>query len=375
MKNSDRRKKSPVVGLLASYPLPPNMQAVLYNLGRMMLEECELQLIMGPEKLPKQLQGLMQSTHVEPPPVPLHGLGFPLKAIFTYVRRYQPDVLMNVGQTYPLGVAVITAGKMYGIRTILRVTEDYLAEAKVEGTASEKVWRQLFHGTLLHYAIYRQADTVIPVGRRLARKLVRAGMNGKKVHHLPQPFDANIFERSSALSKTKYKKEVGLEENRRTILNVGRMSWGKGADRTLKIIKKVIKRNKKDFQFCLVGDGPYMETFSDLPPEHVYTAGKVERKEVHKYFKAADLLIHPSRREALPNVILEAIAARVPIIASPVGDIPEYVDSTTEDPGEYAKYILNKEWNPEKIPKWYNWEVQKNKYNNIINKNQNINDT
>mgnify|MGYP002762253229 CR=1 FL=1 len=358
-------KESPVVGLLASYPLQPNLQAVLYNLGRMLKDEVTFHLVMGPEKLPEQLEGLVQSIHVDPPPVSTHGRGFSMKAAFSYASAHRPDVLMNVGQPYPLGIAVVTAGRVYGIRTVLRITGDYLAEASIAGTRREKIWRQLFHGTLLHN-VYQQADTVLPVGRRLAQKLVGAGFPEETVHPLPQPFDAELFEQKAGAQKVEKKRELGLEPDRKMILNVGRLTWGKGADRVLEVARRVTDRANGQFQFCLVGDGPYKEAFSSFPSEAVYTAGYVDREKVHEYFQAADLLIHPSRRDALPNVILEAIAARVPVIASPVGEIPDYVSTTLEGVPKYVDCILSKEWRCEPIPSWFSWEEQKSKYARLL---------
>jgi glycosyltransferase involved in cell wall biosynthesis len=41
------------------------------------------------------------------------------------------------------------------------------------------------------------------------------------------------------------------------------------------------------------------------------------------YYNAADLLLHPSSSEGSPNVIKEAMACNLPVLATPVGDIPE----------------------------------------------------
>jgi glycosyltransferase involved in cell wall biosynthesis len=357
--------ESPIVGLLASYPLQPNLQAVLYNLGRMLKGEVTFDLVMGPEKLPEQLEGLVRDIHVDPPPVSLHGLGFPLKAAFSYASGGRADVLMNVGQPYPLGVAVVTAGKTFGIRTVLRVTGDYLSESDIAKTYRKRVWRQLFHETLLH-KIYRQADTVVPVGEQLAQKLVRRGFDEEKVVTIPQPFDATLFEKKSNSQKIDKKRELGLEPDKKMILNVGRLTWGKGADRVLEIARRVNHRASNKFQFCLVGDGPYKDSFSSFPTQVVHTAGYVDREDVHKYFQAADLLIHPTRRDALPNVILEAKAAGVPIVASPVGEIADYVDTTTEVTDEYVQYIINEEWVCTELPSWFEWGYQREEYKSLL---------
>ncbi len=362
-----KESESPIIGLLASYPLKPNLQAVLYNLGRMLKGEATFDLVMGPEKLPERLEGLFRDIHVDPPPVSLHGLGFPLKAAFSYASAGRPDVLMNVGQPYPLGVSVVAAGKTFNIRTVLRVTGDYLSESNIARTYSEQIWRQLFHETLLH-KVYQQAGTVVPVGQRLADKLIKSGFHEEKVKTIPQPFDPELFREESG-SKIERKRELGLQSDKITILNVGRLSWGKGADRVLEIVERIWYKEEDKFQFCLVGNGPYKEAFKSYPTDDVKTTGYVKRKKIHKYFQAADLMIYPTRRDALPNVILEAIATKVPIIASPVGEIPDYVNVTTESTEEYVRYIKSEKWATDESPSWFKWESQVQKYKSLLLQN------
>jgi glycosyltransferase involved in cell wall biosynthesis len=53
--------------------------------------------------------------------------------------------------------------------------------------------------------------------------------------------------------------------------------------------------------------------------------GFVEHKEMMKYFEKADIFIRPSLSEGLGTAFLEAMAAEVPVIATPVGGIPDFL--------------------------------------------------
>jgi glycosyltransferase involved in cell wall biosynthesis len=80
-------------------------------------------------------------------------------------------------------------------------------------------------------------------------------------------------------------------------------------------------------RLLIVGEGPEEERLRGdaerlAPP--VLFAGY--RDDVMEVLDAADLLLHPSRMEGFPITLLEAMAARVPILASRVGGIPEIVD-------------------------------------------------
>jgi glycosyltransferase involved in cell wall biosynthesis len=54
--------------------------------------------------------------------------------------------------------------------------------------------------------------------------------------------------------------------------------------------------------------------------------GFVPQKEIPKYFSVCDIFIRPSRSEGFGNSFIEAMAARLPVIATPVGGIPDFID-------------------------------------------------
>jgi glycosyltransferase involved in cell wall biosynthesis len=330
-------------------------------------DEFVFYLIMGPEDPPAQLRDLYSVFHFDTPLIDKAGIGFSFKATREYLAQQRPEAIMNASQPFPLGLAVVALGRWYDVFTIIRVTEDYFAEGEI-GTAWERKKRSVLHGMLFN-AMYRTSDVAIPVGPNLAEKLVRHGFDPDRVHPLPQPFNPDLFSPLPSNGWRQLKKKLGLEPDRETILTVGRLGWGKGADRVLEITTRV-HRESDAYQFCLVGDGGYADTFRrQFAPEDVFCAGYVPREQVHHYFKVADLLIHPSRRDALPNVILEALAAEVPVIAAPVGEIDNLVTMLSNDPDEYVQKILGEHWVLDELPEPLNsWEKQAKKYRFISGK-------
>ncbi len=123
---------------------------------------------------------------------------------------------------------------------------------------------------------------------------------------------------------------------------------------------KAIKEIDKEFELIMIGSGEN----PDKEKMHQYIK-KNELKNVHliewidnasQYLKAFDIFILPSIKEGLPYTILEASAAEIPIITTPIGGIPEIIKNNvngllvqpknSQQLAEKIKYLIN---NPEKI--------------------------
>jgi glycosyltransferase involved in cell wall biosynthesis len=116
---------------------------------------------------------------------------------------------------------------------------------------------------------------------------------------------------------------VSLDTDAADILFIGDMRLLKGVDVFLEAVRKVHQSRKVNA--VLVGDGPDLPLFrkqaQNLGLDHVVRfAGRLPAREA---FAKGKLLVIPSRAESFPYIVIEAIAARVPVIASNVGGIPE----------------------------------------------------
>lgn len=352
------------IAFLSSYPLQPNIEAFLYNLGRMVGQRFELDLIMGPEDPPPHLVSLFNIYHERAPDWEVAGLGYALQATNRYLEDHSPALLVNAAQPLPLGVAVILMGKLHGVKTLLRVTGNFLNNAAMSDDLLIRLRRFLIHNVLLP-RVYQLADQIVAIGPDLARDLVHAGFHESKVSAMYQPFDARTFTPVTKKRKVELKKSLNLDPSRKTILFVGRIRWEKGADRLVNVIDNVLEKSKR-FQFCLVGEGPLRDAFKAYGDD-VRLPGYVPRKKVHKYFKASDLLVHPSRTEgAIPHVVLEALACGVPVIAAPVGEISKVVTTTSDDPGDYVSHILSEQWSEDPLPDCFKWQKQARAYTELL---------
>ncbi|MSR76152.1 MAG: glycosyltransferase [Candidatus Ryanbacteria bacterium] len=120
--------------------------------------------------------------------------------------------------------------------------------------------------------------------------------------------------------------ELGVTSEQKVVLFVHHLSRRKGADR----IKPIAKRFADDQSvvFIVVGSGPLAD---DIVGGNIRRVGSVPQDVMPRYFAAADVFLMPSEEEGFPNVLLEAMAMGVPIVASAVGGVREIVLKGAQD--------------------------------------------
>ncbi len=90
----------------------------------------------------------------------------------------------------------------------------------------------------------------------------------------------------------------------------------------------LVSRDHPDTQLCLVGDGPLKPAMEQLA-QQIIPSGRVQflpgRADLRPLLEQASLFALSSRHEAFPNVVLEAMAMGLPVVATKVGGLPELV--------------------------------------------------
>jgi len=114
------------------------------------------------------------------------------------------------------------------------------------------------------------------------------------------------------------------------VLFVGWMIEAKGVRELLEAA-----RSLPEARFTLVGPG-HGEFLARIEPElralasHVRLLPACPREQVVELYRQADVFVLPTYREGFPNVVLEAMAAGLPVVATPVGAIPDAIEPGRE---------------------------------------------
>jgi glycosyltransferase involved in cell wall biosynthesis len=192
------------------------------------------------------------------------------------------------------------------------------------------------------------ADRVITVCEAFARELSFGGVPRERIHvqhNSIRPERLGSSEEAEAIIK-----RLGIAKNETLVLSVGRLSREK-AHVDLIAAFKHLPENYSDTKstIVIVGDGPERAGLAALASSF-HKIGKVifvgQVSNVQPYYAAADVVVLPSHSEGSPYVLLEAMAAKVPIVATAVGGVPEMVENEetallvpARDPGAMAAAI------------------------------------
>lgn len=122
---------------------------------------------------------------------------------------------------------------------------------------------------------------------------------------------------------------LGIADTERVILSVGRLSREK-AQADLIIAFQQFCEAHRDSRLVIVGDGPERQNLEAAArtyrvDDRIIFTGQIS--DVQPFYALADVFVLPSHSEGSPNVLLEAMAAQVPVVATAVGGVPEIVEN------------------------------------------------
>ncbi|MBI2464251.1 glycosyltransferase [Candidatus Peregrinibacteria bacterium] len=167
----------------------------------------------------------------------------------------------------------------------------------------------------LHF-FYNQANAIIAVSPEVKRTLRKWGIQ-KKIYIIPNGVNRELFKRDKKI-RQKMRKKFSFADHEFVVINSGQIQPRKGIETFIKMAKSL-----PDVKFLWVGGIPFknlaqdykkMKKIENSAPKNVFFTGTVPFENMPNYYSAADMLFFPSHQETFGFAIIEAAAAKLPLL-------------------------------------------------------------
>ena len=184
--------------------------------------------------------------------------------------------------------------------------------------------RQRWHRALDRLTAFLSAGSVCVSHGVLRFSRGVGGLDPRRLTVIPNGIDPGPFDRASAVPRG----DLGIPEQAHLALAVGRLDVQKGLADLLAAAEQVIAQCPS-WHLALAGDGPCRAWLLEQVDTQPLLGGRIHwlgpRDDVPGLLKAADVLVLASLWEGMPNVVLEAMAASRPVVATAVEGTEELV--------------------------------------------------
>lgn len=330
---------------LVSETFPPEVNGVANTLGRLCQGLRErghrLQLVrprQADDTAPNDDQLLLTRGW----PLPGYaGLQWGQSSLHKLLRRWQrnrPDVLY-IATEGPLGLSALRAARRLGIPVVSGFHTNFQQYSDHYGFG---LLTRLLTGYLRWFHNRSRLTLVPSPSQRL--ELQRRGF--ERLELLARGVDGQLFHparRSAAL-----RAEWGLGEDEIAVLHVGRLA----AEKNLQLLTRAFRQLQRDLpqqrlRLVLVGDGPLRAQLQTELPEALFCG--VQRGEaLAAHYASGDLFLFPSLSETFGNVVLEALASGLAVVAFDQAAAAQHIrhghNGALATPGDEVAFIESARW-------------------------------
>lgn len=240
---------------------------------------------------------------------------------YVWRRRHEFDVLHSHGAYYTNAI-VGPLARAAGLKSIVK--------ASLANDDLHDIGRTL--SGRLHRALLRQVDACVAISRDLVREFNDCGLPAERIHYLPNGVDTALFHPADASDRQALRAELGLPADVPVALYAGVMDARKNIEW---LATQWVQQDAFGTGALLVAVGPQsredpngeliarLNALGARAPQRFML--RPRSADMERYLRAADLLVLPSHREGLPNVVLEAMASGLPCVAADVSGTRDLV--------------------------------------------------
>lgn len=269
------------------------------------------------------------------------GLQWGQSSLHKLLRRWQrnrPDVLY-IATEGPLGLSALRAARRLGIPVVSGFHTNFQQYSDHYGFG---LLTRLLTGYLRWFHNRSRLTLVPSPSQRL--ELQRRGF--ERLELLARGVDGQLFHpaRRSAALRT----EWGLGEDEIAVLHVGRLA----AEKNLQLLIRAFRQLQRDLpqqhlRLVLVGDGPLRAQLQAELPEALFCG--VQRGEtLAAHYASGDLFLFPSLSETFGNVVLEALASGLAVVAFDQAAAAQHIrhghNGALATPGDEVAFIESARW-------------------------------
>ncbi|WP_434607738.1 glycosyltransferase family 1 protein [Pseudomonas sp. D2-30] len=220
-------------------------------------------------------------------------------------KRHRPDVLY-IATEGPLGLSALRAARRLGISVVSGFHTNFQQYTQQYGLG-------LLSRGLTHYLRWfhnRSSLTLVP---SVSQRLELERRHFERVALLSRGVDSHLFhpaKRSAALRKS-----WGLDDDAIAVLHVGRLA----PEKNLALLKRSFDTLRSAFatrqiKLVIVGDGPQRLALEQQLPEAIF-CGAQRGEALAAHYASGDVFVFPSLTETFGNVVLEALASGLGVVA------------------------------------------------------------
>lgn len=244
---------------------------------------------------------------------------YPLRAI-EKIRKWNLDVIHSQTE-FGVGTFARIIAKQFNIpivHTYHTMYEDYvhyITKGYFDG-ASKKIVEYLTK----FYCDKTVCELIVPTKKTYDLFSEKYHVE-RNVHIIPTGIEVERFYREQFTKEelANLKKGIGIKENEKIMLFVGRMGKEKSVDFLLDAQVDIVKKYP-NVKFLLIGDGPELDDLTSLTlknklQNNCLFIGKVPWNMIGKYYAIADIFVTASTTETQGLTVIEAMAASIPVVA------------------------------------------------------------
>lgn len=295
--------------------------------GRLSVSEFEFHLItLGSDELSEEKIGNIFVHRIKPFGVfssnkILHTISKYLFIFLAYWkakkmhRKYSFDMTWSLMATYGGFSAMFFKKKFPHIPFLLTLQE---------GDPIEYIMKRLGIFKSLYMQIFKCADKVQVISNYLGKFAKEMGFKGTPIL-VPNAADMEVFGREYSADKIRALRNKFIDENQTLLITTSRLVAKNGIEYVIRALPHI-----PNAVFLVIGKGELEDSLKNLTQNlkvesRVVFYGYVPQNELPLFLKASDIFIRPSLSEGLGNSFLEAMVARIPVIATPVGGISDFL--------------------------------------------------